>query len=660
MSLLNVGGLTKYFGAEFIFANISFQVSRGDKVALVGLNGAGKTTVMKIIAGIETPTRGGIHMARGTRMAYLAQEAKFGGTRTLLEEMQVSLAHLNEMQTEITELEHALADTAHPEWEQRMEHYGELTHRFEHAGGYEIERRIELTLFGLGFSEEQFHEPIAHFSGGQKTRAALAAALLSDPDLLMLDEPTNHLDLAALEWLEKFLRSWEGTLMVISHDRYFLDKVTTRTLEIAFGRLDGDYPGGYNKYMQLKAERMELLTKQYMAQQEDIARAEDFIRRFKNSTLSTQARGRERRLERLKAGVDPNIKLIDRPDQHKKMSIKIGTEIRSGEIALTLDRVSVGYIVRGEPKELFTSPDLEINRGRRVALMGPNGSGKTTLLRTLVGEVPPIRGSVRLGHRVVLNYYAQSHEGLNPRNTVIEEMRRAAPQIKEQEARNLLARFLFSGDDIFKQVGDLSGGERSRVALAQLTLLGGNLLVLDEPTNHLDIDAREALESVLNEYNGTILFVSHDRYFVDAVADTIWMVEDGTVHTFNGTYTEYADARDAKEKSQERKTKDEARPAQKTPAPEQKSNGKPQTANSKPHDGGQKSQGGKTEGRSRQRRLAALEQEIAMLEGELKKLEQQIASANGDVKKVTNLGMQHAEKQEMLQTRYDEWASVAG
>ncbi len=676
MSVINVGGLTKYYGAEMIFANIGFQITRGDKVALVGVNGAGKSTLMKIIAGIEDPTRGGVHMARGTRISYLAQEAHFGGTRSLLEEMNYSLEYLHVMQAEMNELEHALADTKHPEWEQRMEHYGDLTHRFEHAGGYDIEHRIERVLHGLGFTPKQYHERVAHFSGGQKTRAALAATLLSDPDLLMLDEPTNHLDLAAIEWLEQFLKSWDGTLMVISHDRYFLDKVTTRTLDMAHGRLDGDYPGGYNKFMQLKAERLELQLKQYLSQQEEIAKAEEFVRRFKNSTLSTQARGRERRLERLKAGEDPNIKLLDRPDHTKKLSIKIGTDIRSGEMVLKLDHATVGYMLGDQPKALFTSPDIEIGRGQRVALMGPNGSGKTTLLRTLVGEVPPIRGAIRLGHRVVLNYYAQSHEGLNPRNMVIEELRRIQPQIKEQEARNLLARFLFSGDDVFKRVGDLSGGERSRVALAQLTLMGGNLLVLDEPTNHLDIDAREALESVLNEYNGTILFVSHDRYFIDAVADTIWMVQDNTIERFNGTYSEYVADREARERAALKATStkpvatkpviDQRTPIAHRPHAEQLKPGKQQQhTNSKPTQG--KSANGKPaapvddrEQRRRQRRLSALEEEIAMLEREIKQLEQELAGAGSDVKKITSLGLQHSELQEMLQTRYDEWAAFAG
>jgi len=702
MSILNVGGLTKYYGAEFIFGDISFQIAKGDKAALVGVNGAGKTTLMKIIARVEEPTKGGLHMARGRTLAYLAQEAQFSGERTLMEEMHVALEHLISMQSEISELEHALADTAAPDWEQRMEHYGELTHRFEHAGGYEIEYRIDRTLHGLGFTEEQYHQPVAQFSGGQKTRAALAAALLADPDLLLLDEPTNHLDLAALEWLERFLKDWDGTLIVISHDRYFLDKVTNRTLEIANGKLDGDYPAGYNRYLELKAEKLELQLKQFQAQQEFIVKTEEFIRRFKAGQRTKEARGREKILNRLKYGYQGANnqwinERIDAPQQQKKLAMNLGTQVRSGDLVLRLENLVVGYTQTEDERRktetqshsdgsfvlspssfvLIRCPNLEMFRGQRVALMGPNGSGKTTLLRTLVGDLPALRGITRLGHKVVINYYAQAHEGLQMNATVLEEIRRIKPLIKETEARTLLGRFLFSGDDVFKRVGDLSGGERSRVALAQLTLMDGNLLVLDEPTNHLDIGAREALEVVLNEYNGSILFVSHDRYFIDAVADTIWMVQDGTIEAFAGNYSEYAAYREAdrlrpappvderratkderpRTKDQGRKTKDESRADGHGESAASNGNGavaaspKPQTTNKEQSKADRK----------RQRRLEALEQEIAMLEAEQKQLADEMTNAgiSGDGKRVKSLEMQYAEVSEMISSRMDEWASLA-
>jgi ATP-binding cassette, subfamily F, member 3 len=676
MSILNVGGLTKYFGAEFIFGDISFQVARGEKVALVGVNGAGKSTLLRIIAGEEQPTQGGVHLARGYSVAYLAQEAHFEGRRTLWQEMEAALAHLTDLQRQIADLEHALADTAAPDWEERMERYGELTQRFEHVGGYEIEHRIERTLHGLGFSEAQYHQPVAQFSGGQKTRAALAATLLADPDLLLLDEPTNHLDLAALEWLERFLKDWDGTLIVISHDRYFLDKVTDRTLDMAFGKLE-DYPAPYHRYLELKAERLEQQIKQYQAQQEFIAKTEEFIRRFKAGQRSKEARGREKILNRLKHGYQGLNgqwinERVDAPTQHKKLAMRIETQARGGELVLKLDKLVIGYRSsqqspvssqqsdmadnRRSPTadcRLIRCPDLEIHRGQRVALMGPNGSGKTTLLRTIVGELPPLRGQVRLGHRIEINYYAQAHEGLRTEVTVLDEIRRIRPLIKETEARTLLGRFLFSGDDVFKRVGDLSGGERSRVALAQLTLMGGNLLVLDEPTNHLDIGAREALETVLNEYNGTILFVSHDRYFIDAVADTIWMVSDGSIEKFDGTYSEYAAWKDSLARSQQSAAQPQRQPA--PPAERQiaENGSRPTDNGSRPSD---------KEERKRQRKLAAVEQEIAMLEAELKQLEADMTAAGlaGDRTRVTSLGLQYTEVSDMIASRMDEWARLAG
>lgn len=656
MSIITVSNLTKYYGAELIFRDVSFQIARGDKAAIVGVNGAGKSTLLRIIAGQEAPTGGSVHVARGARLAYLAQEARFDSNRTLLEEMHASLAYLNALRDEIAALETALTDPSRPNHDDLMERYGEALHRFEHAGGYDIDRRIAMILDGLGFTAAQRHEPVARFSGGQKTRTALAAALLSDPDVLLLDEPTNHLDLAALEWLERFLRDWDGTLIVVSHDRYFLDRVTTRTLDLAFNRLDGDYPAPYQRYLELKAARLELQLKQYRAQQEEIARTEEFIRRFKNSQLSKQARGRERRLERLKEGWEGGSGrtegLIARPEQQKKLAFKLGSNLRGADLVLKIEGLTVGYKRSADvqPMALLHVPDLEIWRGQRVALMGPNGCGKTTLLRTIVGDLPPLRGRARLGSNVRLAYYAQAHEGLRMDQTIINEIRRIRPEMKEAEARTLLGRFLFSGDDVYKRIGDLSGGERGRVALAQLMLIGGNLLVLDEPTNHLDIDAREALETVLNEYDGTVLFVSHDRYFVDAVADTIWMVRDGAIEVFDGTYSEYVAARDAasgagapSNGAQKREMAQETRAA--SPAMDARAISREQ----------------EREERRRQRRLAALEEEIAGLEAKLRDLEEALnaASAAGDVQRVTSLGIEIVEVQETLDMRYNEWATIA-
>ncbi|MGQ9927305.1 MAG: ABC-F family ATP-binding cassette domain-containing protein [Chloroflexaceae bacterium] len=646
MTLLSVGGLTKYYGAELIFENLNFQVARGDKVALVGVNGAGKSTLLKIIAGLESPDGGQVVIARGARIAYLAQEVRFGGERTLWQEMERALAALRDLEAEIKALEPVIADTSAPGWEAAMERYGELSARFEHMGGYEVEPRIKRTLQGLGFHESQHHQRLAHFSGGQKTRAALAAALLSDPDLLLLDEPTNHLDMQALEWLEHFLRSWDGTLIVTSHDRYFLDRVTRRTLEVAFGKLE-DYAAPYNRYLELKAERMERRLKEFRAQQEFIARTEEFIRRYKAGQRAREAKGREKRLERLK-----RERAIERPREPARLRLFLDTQLRSGALALALDDLVVGFPANGpatDPCVLLRADGLEVHRGERVALLGPNGSGKTTLLRTILGQVRPLRGQARLGHQVQIGYYAQGHDALNWNATVLEELTRASPTLGEAAARTLLGRFLFSGDDVFKRVGDLSGGERSRVALAQLTLLPGNLLILDEPTNHLDIGAREALEGVLKEYPGAILFVSHDRYFIDALADKVWHVDQGRIREYLGGYSDFVAAREAAAAKGAGAPSEEQ--AARTPAP----------APAAARPGVTAVQATAPQERQRKKRLAALEAEVALLEQELGRLKTDLeqASAARDVPRITALGAQYAELETLLAAKYDQWAELA-
>ena len=631
MTLLSANNLSKYFGGELIFHEVSFQIARGEKVAIIGLNGAGKSTLLRIIAGHETPDSGNLNLVRGTRVAYLAQETRFNGERTLWQEMEAALADLNAWRAELLELESRLADTSAADWDAIMERYGELSTRFEHAGGYEIEYRIKRTLHGLGFQPEQYHQRLHQFSGGQKTRAALAAALLSDPDLLLLDEPTNHLDMQALEWLEQFLRNWDGTLIVVSHDRYFLERVTQRTLELSFHRLE-DYPGSYEKYLTLKAERMERRLKEYQAQQAFIARTEEFIRRYRAGQRAREAKGREKRLERLK-----REQMVERPKEAAKLRVSLDHQLRSGELVLHLDGLVVGYRSQnGGGQAILRADDLTIRRGERVGLLGPNGCGKTTLLRTLVGQLPALQGIVRLGHEVRIGYYAQGHDILQWNNTVLEEILRVAPGLGEAAARHLLARFLFTGDDVFKRIADLSGGERSRVALAQLTLLPGNMLLLDEPTNHLDIDAREALEAVLKEYPGAILFVSHDRYFIDALADKLWIVEQGRIRQFIGNYSEYVAAQAASPQ----------------PSPAKQSEQRPTpTKLSRPDDAE----------RTRQRRLAALEAEVTALEQDLARLSSELdaASQARDIARLTTLGAQYAELEQLLAAKYALWEQLA-
>ncbi|MDP9374089.1 MAG: ATP-binding cassette domain-containing protein, partial [Chloroflexota bacterium] len=547
-TILTVTDLEKRYGSDLIFSGVSFQLGEGERAGVVGPNGVGKSTLLKIIAGLEAPTTGTAAPRRGLRITYLPQEARFESGRTVREEALTAFAPLHALRARMTAIEHALGGTADDAaLERLMAEYDAASLAFETGGGYDIDHRTDAVLHGLGFGEPDgasdglmdWNMMVSTLSGGQKTRVALAKALLEGPDLLLLDEPTNHLDLAALEWLEGFLQSYRGSYLVVSHDRFFLDRVTGRTLDLAFGRLE-DYPAGYSRYLVLREERMARRLKEYEEQQALIARTEEFIRRYKAGQRSKEARGRATRLARLER--------LERPREAERLKLAIAADLRSGQTVLATDRLRIGYPggPGGRETHLMTTPELEIGRGDRVGLIGPNGGGKTTLLRTLLGEIPPLAGRFRFGTNVRPAYYAQGHEGLRLDRTALETILQDHP-MSEETARTLLGRFLFSEDDVFKPVAALSGGERSRLALAKLTLARANFLILDEPTNHLDIAAREALEGVLDEYNGTLLFVSHDRYFIDRLATHVWAIGDGgvgdggarRVRAYLGNYSDY-------------------------------------------------------------------------------------------------------------------------
>jgi ATP-binding cassette subfamily F protein 3 len=421
--------------------------------------------------------------------------------------------------------------------EELLKKYDTLQASYEHADGYTYENRVDQVLDGLEFTREQQAEPVMQLSGGQQTRAALGKLLLQQPDLLLLDEPTNHLDLATLEWLETYLNSWKGAIVIVAHDRYFLDKVVSRTIELAFGHIE-EYPGNYTKYLSLREERVERRLREYEAQQAHIEHTEEFIRRYKAGQRSREARGRQKLLDRMER--------VERPKDQPEMSFEFTPVIDSGLIVIATQKLTAGYAggerqnqdQQLEPKVLVRITDLELLRRDRVGLIGPNGSGKTTLLRTLIGELPPINGHVQIGQSVRIGYYSQAHSGLTMERTILDEIRQVSV-LSEEGARSFLGRFLFSRDDVFKPIEALSGGERSRVALAKLTLQGSNLMILDEPTNHLDLQSRQFLEEVLSEFDGTLLFVSHDRYFIDSLATKVWAIEDGILNAYQGNYTEY-------------------------------------------------------------------------------------------------------------------------
>src|SRR5215471_1690284 len=534
MPIVSVIQVGKSFGAERVFAGVSFQIDEQDRIGLVGPNGAGKTTLLNLLAGREEPGEGTIAKNRNLRIGYLTEHIDFHPHNTLREEMLTVFAEEQTWERALSELALQLEATSSGDnnaaHEELLQRYDELQTRFEHAGGYTFEHRVSQVLDGLGFTREQQESPVMNLSGGQQTRAALCKLLLQEPDLLLLDEPTNHLDLAALEWLETYLSDWKHAMVVVAHDRYFLDKIVSRTIEMAFGRIE-EYPGNYTRYLHLREERMERRLREYEAQQEHIARTEEFIRRYKAGQRSREARGRQKLLNRLER--------VERPRDFPEMHFEFSPVIDSGQLVLSTQKLAVGYANPGsEPAVLVHVADLELLRGDRVGLLGPNGSGKTTLLRTIIGELQPTSGHVYPGHNVRIGYYSQTHSGLNAQRTIVDEVRQVST-LSEEGARSFLGRFLFTGDDVFKPIGALSGGERSRVALALLTLQGSNFLVLDEPTNHLDLQSRQFLEEVLGEFEGTLLFVSHDRYFIDRLATKVWVIEDGVLIPYLGNYSEY-------------------------------------------------------------------------------------------------------------------------
>jgi len=536
MPIVSVIRVGKSFGAERIFAGVNFQINEQDRIGLIGPNGAGKSTLLNILAGREEPDEGTIAVARNTRIGYLTQITDFQPENSLREEMITVFAKVREWEQELGKLALELATPAAQNdtflHEQLLNRYDELQTSFEHMGGYTYENRIDQVLDGLGFTREQQEAPVKYLSGGQETRASLAKLLLQEPDLLLLDEPTNHLDLASLEWLETYLLSWNGAMVIVAHDRYFLDKVAARIIELAFGRIE-EYPGNYTKYLHLREERKDRRTREYEAQQAHIAHTEEFIRRYKAGQRSREARGRQKLLDRLER--------VERPLDFPEMHFEFNAAIESGHVVISTQKLVIGYPPtkhQSEPTVLVRVADLELMRGDRVGLLGPNGAGKTTLIRTIIGKIAPISGQVYPGHNVRIGYYSQTHSGLNPYRTIVDEIRQMST-LSEDAARGFLARFLFTGDDVFKPIHTLSGGERSRVALAKLTLQGSNFLVLDEPTNHLDLQSRQFLEEILNEFEGTLLFVSHDRYFVDSLATKVWVIEDGVLIPYVGNYTEY-------------------------------------------------------------------------------------------------------------------------
>jgi ATP-binding cassette subfamily F protein 3 len=524
MPILTIAGVSAAFGSRDVLTGVSASLDAGDRVGLVGPNGAGKTTLLRLIAGEERATGGQIALASGRRAGYVPQIPTVAPGRSVREEVLSGIAHLAELEHAIEAAAHRLTEASGEQVAAASREYEEMTARFEAEGGYRYRAEAEQILAGLRLPERLWSQPAEALSGGEKSRVALARALLSRPDVLLLDEPTNHLDIAGITWLEGFLLRWPGSMIVVSHDRLFLDKVATEIWQLEGMRLT-TYRGNYSAYVRQRDEQRALLREQYRRQQEHIAREEELIRRYKEGQRAKWALGRQKQLS--------HIQRLEAPPEEATVRIGLGKASRTGRAALTLEALVIAQ--PGAPEhELLRFPErVEVERGARVAIVGANGTGKTTLLRTIVGERRPARGRVLLGANARPGYYRQGTEHLDDRRTVLEELL-ATRNMPLQEARDFLARFLFRGDRVDQPVGTLSGGERSRLALAKLAADDVNVLLLDEPTNHLDIASREALESVLDGYQGTILFVTHDRALIFELATESWLIDQGRVAIYEG------------------------------------------------------------------------------------------------------------------------------
>jgi ATP-binding cassette, subfamily F, member 3 len=668
MSLISATQLSKSFGAFDLFTGLSFAIPPRARIAIVGPNGIGKTTLLRILAGLDTPSSGQVHRARGLRLGYLPQESVLESDLTLWEECLEVFSELRQLEAELADLERQMADPAHAE--DALVRYGSRQVEFEHRGGYTYPTLIRQVLSGLGFNEDDYGMPLMHLSGGQRTRAVLARLLLSQPDLLVLDEPTNHLDISAVEWLENYLSQYEGGVLIVSHDRYFLDRVCNAIWEMSRAGIE-TYRGNYTAYVEQRTARWELRRQQFEAEIEQLGKDLDYVRRNIAGQNTIQAKGKLKRASRMiqaieQVGIDGvvgrswleisgevstttspmgveeaerRLRALRKPENRPvHLRLNLNSRQRSGNLVLRTRNLLVGY--PGAP--LFEAPDLELRRLECAALIGPNGAGKTTFLKTILGQLEPLSGEVVLGASLEIGYFAQAHEGLNPGNTLMQEIEEVAPHMLPGEIRNYLARYLFGGDDVFKLVSMLSGGERGRLALARLALSSANLLLLDEPTNHLDIPSQEVLQSVLDDFQGTILLVSHDRYLINALATQIWEVSsrDETLVVFEGTYNQY---QQEKQNARERAARVEQGNGQRR----DEHAGKIRQRNRQ-----------QAEERRRQKQLEDVEQRIQHLESELAYLARQLENPPAAIAEVERLGNRYQQTQLELEHLLEEWAAI--
>lgn len=639
--ILQCSHIDKSFVGETVLSDISFHINEQEKAAIVGVNGSGKTTLIKIIMGQLSADSGDIILSKDTTVGYLAQNQEYASDRTILEEMQDAKPEVGILERKIASLSAQMNEASGKELEALIKQFDQAQHRFDQINGYAYQSELVGVLKGLGFENEDFDKKIASLSGGEKTRVALAKMLLTAPDLIILDEPTNHLDLNAIHWLEGYLAQYNGAVLIVAHDRYFLDKIVSKVIEIRQTK-SRVYLGNYTEYTKKRQEILDSLQKQYLNQQAEIKHQEEVIaklKQFNREKSIKRAESREKMLDK--------IERIDKPiEENTKMHLLFTPKIQSGNDVLTVK----GLSKRFADHVLFENIDFEIKRGEHVAIIGDNGSGKTTILKMINDLLTPDSGTITLGTNVEIGYYDQEHHVLHMEKTLFEEIQDEYPNMTNTEIRNLLAAFLFTEDDVFKQIKSLSGGERGRVSLAKLMLSDANFLILDEPTNHLDIDSKAILENAINHFEGTVLYVSHDRYFINTTAHRILDLTSQTMLNYIGNYDYYLDKKDAMEQAHlqtETKVSDVTASATATASDTKLS--------------WQQQKEEQARQRKLEKELQAVETEIEELESDNEQIDTELSDpANGnDVAKLQELSKKRAENDARLEELMQRWESLS-
>lgn len=625
MIILQANKIERSFAGEVLFDNINLQVDERDRIALVGKNGAGKSTLLKILVGEEEPTSGEINKKKDISLSYLAQDSRFESENTIYDEMLHVFDDLRRTEKQLRQMELEMGEKSGDDLDKLMSDYDRLSENFRQAGGFTYEADIRAILNGFKFDESMWQMKIAELSGGQNTRLALAKMLLEKPNLLVLDEPTNHLDIETIAWLENYLVNYSGALIIVSHDRYFLDKVATITLDLTKHSLDC-YVGNYSRFVELKEQKLATEAKNYEKQQKEIAALEDFVNRnLVRASTTKRAQSRRKQLEKMER--------LDKPEAGKKAAnMTFQSEKTSGNVVLTVENTAIGY-----DGEILSEPiNLDLRKMNAVAIVGPNGIGKSTFIKSIVDQIPFIKGEKRFGANVEVGYYDQTQSKLTPSNTVLDELWNDFKLTPEVEIRNRLGAFLFSGDDVKKSVGMLSGGEKARLLLAKLSMENNNFLILDEPTNHLDIDSKEVLENALIDFDGTLLFVSHDRYFINRVATHVLELSENGSTLYLGDYDYYVEKKATAEMSQteEASTSNQAKEAS-------------------PVNDYQAQKESQKEARKLMRQIESLEAEIEELESQSQAISEQMLETN-DADKLMELQAEldkisHRQEEAMLE-----------